>query len=262
MPSGLAPEFDSSRRPPGCARVEGGEVSNESIKQVLVVDDEHDIRTVARIALATIAGWEATLAEGGVEALRLARDTDFDVVLLDVMMPGMDGLETLRLLRKMRRNTPVIMVTAKAQRHEIASYFDAGAAGVITKPFDPMTLADRVRDLVGANAKRASRAGALASRLAKLREGYVRRLPDKLREIEAAREALQLDSNEDTRKALRTLAHKLHGTGGSYGLRELSEAAGILERCLLDTAADVAAEEVDGAVESLRQVVAKACMET
>ena len=229
------------------------------IEHVLVVDDEDDIRTVARIALSTIAGWKTSMAEGGVEALRLARDKEFDVVLLDVMMPGMDGVETLRLLRKMRKEVPVIMVTAKAQRHEIDSYFEAGAAGVITKPFDPMTLADRVRELVGAAQTRTSRAGALASRLAKLREGYVRRLPEKLEEIDLAHEVYTREPSEQSLKALRTLAHKLHGTGGSYGLREMSEAAGELERRLLDPDRASDAGEVREAIEALRTIVNTAC---
>ena len=161
----------------------------------------------------------------------------------------------------MKREVPVIMVTAKAQRHEIESYFGAGAAGVITKPFDPMTLADRVRELVGNARKRSSRAGALASRLAKLREGYVLRLPDKLAEIEAAHEAVKGETNEENIKALRTLAHKLHGTGGSYGLKELSVVAGALERCVVDAMSEAQVSDLGSAVAAIREVVTKACTE-
>lgn len=224
------------------------------IRDVLVVDDEHDIRTVARMALSTIAGWNAVLAESGTVALERVREQRFDVVLLDVMMPGMDGIETLSRLRKLDAKVPVIMVTAKAQRHEIESYFEAGAAGVITKPFDPMTLADRIRDLVGTALKRSQKAGALASRLAKLREGYVKRLPDKMTEMDEAFAAVRAGGGEDAMKALRTLAHKLHGTGGSYGLTALSEAAGALERAILDQAA---VDDLEVLVQGLREVASR-----
>jgi CheY-like chemotaxis protein len=224
------------------------------IRDVLVVDDEHDIRTVARMALRTIAGWNAVLAESGTVALERVQERRFDVILLDVMMPGMDGIETLSRLRRLDAKVPVVMVTAKAQRHEIESYFEAGAAGVITKPFDPMTLADRIRDLVGTALKRSQKAGALASRLAKLREGYVKRLPDKIAELDAAFAEVQSDQNDESMKALRTLAHKLHGTGGSYGLTALSEAAGALERAILDKA-DLA--DLDVLVQALREVAGR-----
>ena len=101
----------------------------------------------------------------------------------------------------------------------------------------------------------------MASRLAKLREGYVLRLPDKLAEIEAAQAAVKLETSEENIKALRTLAHKLHGTGGSYGLKELSVVAGALERCVVDDMSEGQVAELEPAVAAIREVVAKACAE-
>ncbi|MBI4815693.1 MAG: response regulator [Deltaproteobacteria bacterium] len=112
--------------------------------RVLVVDDEPDIRTIAQLALEGIAGWEVRTAASGQAALDLARSESYDVVLLDVMMPGMDGLMTHRELKALENPPPTIFVTAKSQRQELQAYLSLGACGVIQKPFDPVTLGDEV----------------------------------------------------------------------------------------------------------------------
>lgn len=116
---------------------------------VLLVDDDADIRFIGELALARVGGFAVTLAESGEECLRLAASLP-DVILLDVMMPGMDGTETLGRLRAdpALEGIPVIFMTAKVQHSEVARYRELGAAGVIAKPFDPMTLHERVRGLL------------------------------------------------------------------------------------------------------------------
>jgi len=92
------------------------------------VDDEPDIRTIARISLQSVGDWTPLLAASGLEALSLAASEQPDVILLDVMMPGMDGPTTLERLRREPRTAaiPVVFMTAKAQRHEIQRYLEIG----------------------------------------------------------------------------------------------------------------------------------------
>lgn len=119
------------------------------LKKLLYVEDEPDIRAIAQIALADVGGFEVLLCASGSEALAAAPDFDPDLIVLDVMMPEMDGPQTLARLRDLPglTQTPVVFMTAKAQPQEIQEYLGLGAIGVVTKPFDPMTLGDELRDL-------------------------------------------------------------------------------------------------------------------
>lgn len=112
----------------------------------LLVDDDPDIRTIGRLALERVGGFQVVLASSGAEAVRALDRARFDVVLLDVMMPGESGPAILDALRG-RTDAPVLFLTASVQPREVERYRAAGAAGVIPKPFDPMTLAADVRRL-------------------------------------------------------------------------------------------------------------------
>ena len=116
----------------------------------MLVDDEDDIRMVGEISLSSVGRWETVLASSGREAIQLARSEKPDIILLDVMMPILDGPATLKAIRsdETTANIPIIFVTAKVQREEVERYRALGAVGVIAKPFDPMTLPDEVRALV------------------------------------------------------------------------------------------------------------------
>lgn len=118
--------------------------------KVLVIDDEDDIRRIARLALVRVGGMELAEASGGAEGARMAVEHRPDVVLLDVMMPGWDGPTTLAALRAepVTAKIPVVFLTAKAMAAEKERLAALGAAGVLTKPFDPMTLAAELRAIV------------------------------------------------------------------------------------------------------------------
>lgn len=117
---------------------------------VLIVDDEDDIRTIGAISLEQVGGLSVVMAASGEDGLAAARAEQPDLILLDMMMPGLDGLGTLAELRADPDTSgiPVIFMTAKAQSADIPRYIEAGAIGVIPKPFDPMRLPDAVRTLV------------------------------------------------------------------------------------------------------------------
>ncbi|MDV3350186.1 response regulator [Leptolyngbyaceae cyanobacterium CCMR0082] len=115
-------------------------------RTVLLIDDETDIQTVAKIGLTLNTDWSVTTANSGEAGLDVAIATLPDVILLDVAMPGMDGLATLAALQKnpITAKIPIIFLTAKAQASDRRRLYEAGASGVITKPFDPTTLASQI----------------------------------------------------------------------------------------------------------------------
>jgi CheY-like chemotaxis protein len=115
-------------------------------KRILIIDDDDDIREVAALTLEMVAGWNVVTANSGAHGIQRAQEENPDAILLDVMMPGMDGPTTLSELRKNRQTCeiPVVFMTARAQAREVEEFISLGAQGVISKPFDPMTLASQV----------------------------------------------------------------------------------------------------------------------
>lgn len=120
----------------------------ETLK-ILYVDDEDDIREIAVMALELDSEISVRNCESGIEALTVAAEWHPDLILLDVMMPGMDGPETLEQLRQAPETAaiPVIFITARTQPDDIKRFMSLGAAGVISKPFDPMSLGEQARAL-------------------------------------------------------------------------------------------------------------------
>ena len=120
------------------------------IEKILYVEDEPDIQMIAQIALRDIGGFILETCSSGAEAIEKAEAFTPDLILLDVMMPGMDGPDTLNELRKLATTavTPVIFMTAKVQPQVVQHYKDLGAVDVISKPFDPMNLANQIRTIM------------------------------------------------------------------------------------------------------------------
>lgn len=119
------------------------------LSRILYVEDEPDIQAIAKLALETVGGFVLQLCSSGAEALDKARAFDPQLILMDVMMPGMDGPTVLRELRKLDglSNIPAVFMTAKVQAQEIQQLKDEGAVDVIAKPFDPMTLSDTIQGI-------------------------------------------------------------------------------------------------------------------
>lgn len=120
------------------------------MKRLLLIDDEPDIRAIATMALERIGGWSVTAAGTAAEAVDAASAETPDVVLLDVMMPDVDGPATLERLRPvLGQEVPVVFLTAKNQPADVERLKALGAIGVIAKPFDPLGLAGEVDAIIG-----------------------------------------------------------------------------------------------------------------
>jgi two-component system, OmpR family, response regulator len=124
-------------------------MATTELKRIMYIEDEPDIIAIAEIALKDIGGLEVKCCHSGQEALNEAKIFQPDLFLIDVMMPEMDGPTVLSQLRSIPdfAKTPVIFMTAKAQPSEVKEYINLGAVDVITKPFDPMKLADNIRKI-------------------------------------------------------------------------------------------------------------------
>ena len=122
-----------------------------TIKTIVLIDDEPDILTIATLCLERIGGWTVHAAGNGVDGIAAARRTAPDVILLDVMMPGLDGPGTLAQLRADSdlAHIPVVFLTARTQRSDVEAYLRLGVVGVIDKPFDPMKMPEQVRAILG-----------------------------------------------------------------------------------------------------------------
>ncbi len=119
------------------------------LQKIMYVEDEPDIQAIAELSLQVVGGFDVTLCGSGTEALDKAPDIVPDLILLDVMMPGIDGPTTLSKLREIDalKDTPVVFLTAKAMNTEVEELQALGAVAVIAKPFDPMTLPDKIREI-------------------------------------------------------------------------------------------------------------------
>lgn len=124
-----------------------------SSKRILIVDDEERIREVVRACLEDLGGWETIVAESGEEGLLKAESEALDAILLDVSMPDLDGFTFFQRLQEnpATRSIPVILLTAKVLPRDRDRFAQMGVAGVITKPFNPVTLPEQIAAILGWN---------------------------------------------------------------------------------------------------------------
>ncbi len=123
------------------------------MRRILIIDDEDDIREVAALSLESIAGWEVTTASSGAAGIQAAIAGKPDAILMDVMMPAMDGPTTFKEMQAIPAiaHIPVILLTAKVQGVDQRRFAGIGVKAVLFKPFDPLTLADQMSDALGWN---------------------------------------------------------------------------------------------------------------
>ncbi len=119
-------------------------------KRVLIIDDEETIQTVVQFGIRMRAGWQVLTASSGMQGIQTAQAERPDVILLDVMMPEMDGIDTFKNLQSHPKTEqiPVIFLTAKAQTVEKRQFNELGVSGVITKPFNSLDLPDQIAKIL------------------------------------------------------------------------------------------------------------------
>jgi CheY-like chemotaxis protein len=198
--------------------------------RVLHVDDEPDIREVVQVSLGLDPDLVTRSCGSGHEALSVVADWPPDIILLDVMMPVMDGPTMLARLRDDARtaNIPVIFMTARALTHELDRFRSLGAVGVLAKPFDPLALAASVRSYV--------QPGNVRPRLSpndfppEIEHVFLKRLSEDAVTLAKRRSALKHRKTlSATLSGIREIAHGLAGAGGIFGYSNISEAAAALE---------------------------------
>ena len=124
-------------------------MARRTLKRILLVEDDPDIQTVTSMALGSFGGYTVRVCGSAAEAIEAAAEFLPDLILLDVMMPGMDGMDTLRALREIpaTASTPVIFLTARVQPADVAMYKELDSLAVIRKPFEPTALVETIQDI-------------------------------------------------------------------------------------------------------------------
>jgi two-component system, OmpR family, response regulator len=124
-----------------------------TLKKILYAEDEPDVQTVVELTIQAMSNYEIKIANNGKKLLECVEDYKPDLILLDVMMPEMDGPTTFKFLQanENTKNIPIIFMTAKVQAHEIEILNKTGGVGIITKPFDPMTLCSEIEEIWNKN---------------------------------------------------------------------------------------------------------------
>jgi CheY-like chemotaxis protein len=191
--------------------------------RILHVDDEPDIREIVDLSLGLNPDFEVRAAACGADAIAIAAEWSPFLILLDVMMPIMDGPTTLVHLRQDPRTAdiPVLFMTARAQEREVQQFIALGAQGVISKPFDPMTLPFLVRSHLQ------------AIRLESLRAVFARRAMSDAAALADCRTQLSADAGPATIARLREIAHGLAGAAGLFGFDQISRDAAALEDAVI-----------------------------
>ena len=219
--------------------------------RVLHVDDEPDIREVVEMSLGLDPDIVMRSCASGDAALVVTEGWTPDIMLLDVMMPVMDGPATLASLRSNPRTAdiPVVFMTARAQSRELDRFRALGAVGVIPKPFDPMTLAASLRTYIEPP----------DVRLDAMRHKFLQRVDGDLVALSGHWSALEKGADAPSSLAgIRSIAHGLAGAGGVFGFDEISDAAAALEEAVIvEDCGQGSTTKIEFALERLR-----ACVET
>jgi two-component system, OmpR family, response regulator len=212
-------------------------MSTRKIQSVLYVDDDPDICEVVQATLCFIAGLNVHTAGSGEQAIDLAYEWRPDLVLMDVMMPGLDGPSTLKRMREhaLLAEIPVIFLTAKVLPVEVAHFLQLGAIGVIGKPFDPLKLCDDVfalwKKVDAARGLEGTLAGQsqVREQVGSLTDSFLQRTRRDVVRLRAIIERARHEDRSVLEEAQR-IAHSIHGAGAMFGFPDVSAAGGAIER--------------------------------
>jgi two-component system OmpR family response regulator len=212
-------------------------MSTQKIQSVLYVDDDPDMRAVVQAALCSIAGLAVHIAGSGEQAIDLAYECRPDLIVMDVMMPGLDGPSTFKSVREraLLADIPVIFLTAKTLPAEAGRLLQLGAIGVIGKPFDPLKLYDNLsvlwKNAGAARAIRGTGAGQprVRAQVSSLADSFLKRTRNDVIRLRAFIERARHGDRSALAEAERT-GHSIHGAGEMFGFPEIGAAGGAIER--------------------------------
>jgi CheY-like chemotaxis protein len=203
------------------------------------VDDDRDICTVVQAKLRLIGGLEVHTADSGEQAVDLAYKLRPDLILMDVMMPGLDGPATFEHLREHAplADIPIIFFTAKVLPAEVAHLIKLGAIGVIGKPFDPLKLSDevfaiwKIAEAQHGSSATTARQSQVREQTGSLTDTFIRRSKNDLVRLRTIIERARHEDRSVLGEAER-IAHTIRGTGAMFGFLEVSAAGGAIERLI------------------------------
>lgn len=203
----------------------------QPLKKIMLVEDEEDIRVLVKMSLEKMGDFDVEVCESGIEAIEKSTVFHPDLILLDVMMPEMDGPGTLERLRRDPRSAdiPVIFLTARSQSEAVESCRHLGVIGIITKPFDPVTLPDFIKNIWDGRNK--TRHDDIDGDLYELHKMYLDKFPAKSAFLKTLLERLKSEPEDlGSLDELKESLHKLRGSAGSYGFDEVGKTAEEWER--------------------------------
>ncbi len=200
------------------------------LKRIFVVDDDPDLLAVVSLALTALGGYVVETCDSPFDAVEAALGFGPDLILLDVMMRGLDGFGVLKAMGEVTATsgTPVVFMSAHADRRQIAQYEKQGCLGVIPKPFDPVALPETLEQLWALHAQ--LRMEAHQKEFEALRRAYISELAEKMAAMQAAAAILAREGwDRSVVESVAHLAHRIAGSAGLYRLSALSRSAGALE---------------------------------
>jgi two-component system OmpR family response regulator len=212
-------------------------MAKRKLKSVLYVDDDPDICEVVQATLSLIAALSVHTAGSGEQAIDLAYELRPDLVLMDVMMPGLDGPSTLKRMREraLIADIPVIFLTAKVLPAEVAHFLELGAIGVIGKPFEPLKLCDELFAIWNNSDATRGRMATLAAQsqvqtqVSALTDSFLQRTRHDVVHLRAIIERAR-QGDRSVLKEVERLAHSIHGAGAMFGFPDVSAAGNAIER--------------------------------
>jgi two-component system OmpR family response regulator len=236
-------------------------MSKRKCQSILCVDDDPDICEVVQATLCLVAGLDVRTAGSGQQAIDLAYELRPDLILMDVMMPGLDGPATLKRMRNsaLIKEIPVIFLTAKVMPAEIAHFLLLGAIGVVRKPFDPIKLGDELlalwedRDCAREATAKRNAQPQVQGQIDSLTEGFLERTRGDAVRLTGMSARVRA-GDRSTINEVERIAHSIHGSAAMFGFPRLSAAGGAIE----DGAAKVMADHCaspSGVHPALRQLL-------
>ncbi|MFK0572514.1 response regulator [Endozoicomonas sp.] len=236
-----------------CRNIAGRTIwmNTATLKNILYIEDDKDIRALVTLSLQALSGYQVDTFDSGVEFLDKGKAMQPQLVLLDVMMPEVDGPAVFREMQKIPhyKNTPVIFMTARVQTSEVEEYKNMGAAGVIAKPFDPVQLTEMIASIWGDFQN--NKGDQYSNHLDQLRKNYLDNIESVIQDIHRYLFTLEEGSfNRNDLSQLKMTVCNLLGSGQSFGFQDLTKSAEILVHSLDDIQDDGTAIVLSGYDES------------